>query len=305
MARALCIDHPNWDPKELPCEVTSKILLDMGEEFARKGKYLCFNEKCRVQVTVIFPMKVKTPRDKAAMPHFRVLRKFKHVEDCPYDRSSDEPKLSSPPSSQRTSIRANAPSRFLDAPRRQRTNRRGPDESLSDRILSVPATEQGEVGVHQSKSGARELRLFVEYWHSPADRDPGLELQLKGCPGHTYGEVFREIDRSVAAELPKARYIYWIVTSNVHHFGSSGYSVRLDWPAGGYRGLSVWVPKQIAGEPLPDVIRNRLERKTPVTIYVVGSFRPNPRLNTFDVQPQSVDHVWVELGAPGQAPNEK
>lgn len=305
MARALCIYHPAWDPRELPCEVTGKTLLAMGEDLARKGKYLCLNEKCRVQVTVIFPMKVKTQRDKAAMPHFRVARKFKHVADCPYDRSSDEPKQSPSPPSRRTSIRANAPTRFLDTPHQKNTRQRGPDESLSDRILSVPRASRQDGGVHQSRSGAHELCLFVEYWHSPADRNPGLELQLKGCPGNTYGQVFREIDRSVAAELSQKRFIYWIVTSNIYHFGSSGYSVRLDWPAGDYRGLSVWVPKQIAGEPLPDVLRSRLESKAPVTIYIVGRFAPNPKLNTLDVQPQSINHVWVELGCPGQTPKEK
>lgn len=307
MERAFLLRDPSQGISGGYETITTVILARWGKEKSRLYTYCCPHQTCLIQVTTAFPDLEKTNQSKKSrlsLPYFRAIHGLKHLSGCPYNRSSEGTRgtgISTNGGVRTAATVAKAPSVFVEDqsnPGKARTHHDG--KSSIDDSLRPKSGNPNSFGTRESISSASQLSTFSGFWHENRTRFSRHPLAVKECSGKTYDTVFKELNKDVAKNYSLSRrHIYWAFNPSVKPYGKS-FSIRFGLATLDKLSLSFWLTETINGLPLPQDLIERLQKasRQPITIYALGRFKINAKKRKLEFTPDSIHHIWAELGEP-------
>lgn len=307
MERAFLLLNPSQGLSGGHKTVTAARLSQWGKEKARLNTYLCPHPTCHVLVSTVFPnpeSNANRHRTQVPQPHFRVLSKHSHSNDCPYSKSAEKTDTTCSPDTGGTrtpASAAKAPSVFAEEfPSSNGYAQRHLGEDSAANFEGSQFHNSNSSSVRESISTAYQLSTLAGFWHENKENVSDLPLAVKDCRGRIYATVFKQLNSQVTNNYSlNERHIYWAVNPSVKPY-SNDFFLRFGLKSPDRLSLQFRLPKYINGIPLlPDFVdRLNYASKEPITIYALGRFQKHPKMAYLELTPLSVYHVWAELGSP-------
>lgn len=278
----------------------------LGEDAARREKYICTSAKCGVKMITVFPKRVRRDAKEAHSDHFRAHPE-PHTEDCGGDGEREDvidnqTGIETDANPRHSLVERGAyPTVYVKRARVGRGKQGGTKGgavkgSERDELMTGAVAEGVRKGTHVSRPETGHIRRIVEAYESRSEERSQMELNLPECPAGNYEDGFRQVDQAIDPKGVVAGAYIHRGNYREHHI-SADHTIIIFFSqySGDGRKLSVHIESELEPSATREEIKKVLARAAgtrEATVYAFGRFQPADG-GGYSIRIKAFGDLWI------------